>query len=153
MKKAVFMIGIGMMAVSVFAVETATAERLEHLGAALQDGGVTGMLSAASTRGWSVPQMPSKWHIETRMKNEDDIRAANAARDFGLALAEHLEPVAQQFQELPPNGELCARAHAVRPGGLVRRGGRRRQPASRAEISGHRRSRTRTRHGKSRLPA
>ena len=113
MRRAMLVLGIGMATVSAFAAEATNAERLKCLGIALQDGGVTGVLSVASARGWLAPEMPSKWHVETRMKNEDDIRAANAARDFGHALAQHLEPVAQQFQELPPDGDLCARAHLL----------------------------------------
>ena len=105
--------GASVAAVAALVAGTAESEKLDSLNAALRDGGAIGLLSTAVAQGWTAPQIPSKWYVEARLRDEGKIKAANAARDFGLALAVRLETVAQRFQDLPPDGELCDLAHRL----------------------------------------
>ena len=111
MKKTMLAMSTSMAIVSAFTVGAIETEQLKSLGTALQDGGVTGLL--AITKDVPIPKIPSKWHIETHIKDEEKIKEANAARDFGLALVVQLETVAQQFQEMPPDKGLCDWAYRL----------------------------------------
>ena len=88
--------------------EPAYADRIAVLNRALQDGGVTGLLAVVSDHRWDAPWIPSKWHVENRIKDGERVKVADAGRDFGFRLAKHLESVAEQFQSLPPGEELCS---------------------------------------------
>ncbi|MCL2104034.1 MAG: hypothetical protein FWH21_03115 [Kiritimatiellaeota bacterium] len=110
-RRIILCIGMTIVTVVAFATETTELKRVENLNVALQDGGIAGLLAVA--RDIPVPRIPSKWHIEARMKGEEKIRVATAARDFGFALVERLEEVAKHFQELPPTEELCAETHKL----------------------------------------
>jgi hypothetical protein len=108
-----FSLYFGFAVSAALAAEISGPERLEIFRAALQSGGATGMLAIAQSRGWPAPWMPSKWHAVNRMADKEKIEAVNAARDFGLALAEGLESEAERFQKLPSGGELCALSHRL----------------------------------------
>ncbi|MCL2103670.1 MAG: hypothetical protein FWH21_01230 [Kiritimatiellaeota bacterium] len=81
MKKTMLAMSASMAIVSVFAAEITGMERLNSLGTALQEGRVTGVL--AIMKDVPIPQIPSKWHGETHIKDEEKIKETNAAHELG----------------------------------------------------------------------
>jgi hypothetical protein len=66
--------------------EPVDLDRIAALNRALQDGGVTGLLAVVSEHRWDAPWMPSKWHVENRLKDAERVKVANAGRSFGSGL-------------------------------------------------------------------
>lgn len=103
------------VAAGAHAVEQSSDElnRIETLSRALQNGGVTGLLSIAQSNGWACPRMPSKWHVENRCKSDEWRKVLNEARGLGLAVAIALDGEAADFQTLPVGEKLNRRTSAL----------------------------------------
>jgi hypothetical protein len=106
--KTIFLLLICALGVSI-AVAQGTPENeirsITAMKAALDDGGITALLTKASEQSWKVPQIPSQWHVDNVSTPEQ--KPVNvAAREFGRKLAERLDDTAPKMQQLPAGDAL-----------------------------------------------
>ena len=74
-----------------FASAAIADSRIADLSSALQNGGVSNLLQAANSNGIEPPRIPSKWHLEHRVKTDAEKQTAEHAREFGFRIVEALE--------------------------------------------------------------
>ncbi len=95
------------------AKEPAEMARIGGLDAALQEGGLSDLLSVARQHQWQAPRMPSKWNAEHRQGSDEQRKVDRASREFGRKLAVQLDAVAPVLQVLVPGDELSRQAHLL----------------------------------------
>lgn len=105
--KTIFQILIVVLGVSIANAQSKTKDdlkRITAMSAALDAGGIKGLLEKANEKSWRVPHIPSRWHIENVSKAEQK-HVDVAAREFGEKLAQSLNQASPSMQQLPA-GEL-----------------------------------------------
>jgi hypothetical protein len=65
--------------------------QISDLSSGLQAGGVSNLLQIATMNGYAPPRIPSKWHVEHRVKTNVEKQTAEHAREFGFRIVEALE--------------------------------------------------------------
>lgn len=106
--KTIFQILLIVLGVGIVNAQSNTNDELKRIAAmnaALDGGGITGLLERAKEQSWRVPQIPSRWHVENVSKAEQkpvDV----AAREFGKRLAQSLDQAAPSMQQLPAGEPL-----------------------------------------------
>jgi len=95
------------------AEEPSQLERIHNFAVALQNGGLSEIVSVVQKHHWQAPRMPSMWSVEHRPGSDEQRKIDLAGRGFGRKLAVQLDAVAPSFQSLPPGDELNRQAHLL----------------------------------------
>jgi len=106
--KTIFQILLVVLGVSIVSAQGNTNDELKRIAAmnaALDGGGIIGLLERANEQSWRVPQIPSKWHVEHVSKAEQK-SADVAARGFGKKVAQSLDQAAPLMQQMPAGEPL-----------------------------------------------
>jgi len=88
-------------------------ERLVLMREAVQTKTIEEFMVAINENNWIMPRIPSKWHIENRVENEEEKHLLQAARDFGYQLALRLKTLEQEQLEIQPQNTLYQRTHLI----------------------------------------
>ncbi|MCL2104032.1 MAG: hypothetical protein FWH21_03105 [Kiritimatiellaeota bacterium] len=105
-KLCVSLVFLGMLSSAVFGDEL---ERLNQMHEVLQKNSIEGFFDTVRINRWNAPRIPSKWFIDAHVKDADERRLLQAARDFGYQLALRLDDLAQEQQVLPVGDALFQR--------------------------------------------
>lgn len=106
--KTIFQILAVVLGVGIVSAQSDTnneLKRIAAMNAALDDGGIAGLLGKANEQSWKAPRIPSQWHVEHVSKSEQKL-VDLAAREFGKRLAKSLEKEALSMQRLPAGNPL-----------------------------------------------
>lgn len=79
---------------------------IKDLSVAVESGGISNLIRFAQSNRMPPPSIPSKWHLETRVKTPDEQRLAEASRRFGFLLVEVLEREERVQRETPADDVL-----------------------------------------------
>lgn len=87
-------------------------KRIKAMSAALEGGGIAGLIDEAKEQSWKAPHIPSQWHVDHVSKAEQKPVDA-AARDLGKRLADRLSELAPKMQQLPVGDLLSEQTESL----------------------------------------
>jgi len=96
-----------------FAADDGEIEHLKQMREMLETKTIEEFMVAVHENKWAMPRIPSKWHVETYMKNEDDKKRLFAARDFGYQLALKLDALGKEQVEIRSRNMLYQRTQLL----------------------------------------
>ena len=86
---------------------------IKGLSSAVEVGGLSNLMRFAQSNRMLPPAIPSKWHLEHRIKTPDEQRLAEATREFGFLLVESLEREERVQRETPADDRLYAQTERL----------------------------------------